>query len=120
LSAPPWRKYFIAGLFVLAVIIGAVGTVFSVDAGAAALGGAVAVAVNFVVLVWLGGYFLAASGRKKIRVGLLFLLHLCIVPAALIAIFILAPAVAVPAVMGAVGEATAGPLLLAVVSFGYK
>jgi hypothetical protein len=116
LKTPPWRKYYVAGLFILAAVIGTIGTFFKPGAGAAALGGAVAVAFNFWVLVWLGGYFFAAEGRKKVRAAILFLSHLCIIPAALIAIFVLFPGVAVPAALGALGEATAGPFLLGAIS----
>jgi hypothetical protein len=120
LKTPAWRKYFVAGLFALAAVIGVIGTLFTPGAGAGALAGAVAVALNFWALVWLGGYFFAAEGRKKIRVGMLFLLHLCIVPAVLVPIFVLVPDAAVPAALGALGEATAGSLLLGVVSLAYR
>jgi hypothetical protein len=120
LKAPVWRKYFIVGLFALAAVIGVIGALFSPGAGAAALAGAAVVALNFWALIALGIYFFAASGRKKITVGLLFLLHLCIVPAALVAIFVFLPEVAVPAALGALGEATAGPVLLGAISLAYR
>jgi len=120
LKAPVWRKYFIGGLFVLAAVIGVIGAFFSPGAGVSALAGAAVVALNFWALIALGIYFFAASARKKITVGLLFLLHLFIVPASLVAIFVFLPEVAVPAALGALGEATAGPLLLAAISLAYR
>jgi hypothetical protein len=120
LKAPVWRKYFVGGLFALAVVIGVIGAFFSPRAGASALAGAAVVALNFWALIGLGIYFFAANGRKKITVGLLFLLHLLIVPAALVAIFVFLPEVAVPAALGALGEATAGPVLVAAISLAYR
>lgn len=120
MKAPVWRKYFIGGLFALAAVIGVIGAFFSPGAGASALAGAAVVALNFWALIALGIYFFAASGRKKITIGLLFLLHLLIVPAALVAIFVFLPEVAVPAALGALGEATTGPVLLGAISLAYR
>ncbi|UCE27950.1 MAG: hypothetical protein JSW52_04130 [Candidatus Coatesbacteria bacterium] len=120
MKTPVWRKYFVGGLFALAAVIGIIGAFFSPAAGASALAGAAVVAFNFWALIALGIYFFAANGRKKIVVGLLFLLHLLIVPAALVAIFVFLPGFAVAAALGALGEATAGPLLMGSISLAYR